>query len=219
MHGTCGLNNPWHHLRKMSSWVGNPGRPGNHNLLQQVTLPTRVTDTNATLIDHVYTRSNKTLQTDVIICDISDHYPTLTKYLNEKAPTKEQKITKRWFKEESYNDIREALEDKEDTWQLMHDLPLDEATNLQHKTIQDILDKVAPIETKTLSNKPINRWLTTGIKISLNNAEKQYKKVKQGKLQKSEYKTYKKILESCICLLYTSPSPRDRQKSRMPSSA
>ena len=27
MHGTSGLNNPWHHLRKMSSWVGNPGRP------------------------------------------------------------------------------------------------------------------------------------------------------------------------------------------------
>ena len=27
VHGTCGLNNPWHHLRKMSSWVENPGRP------------------------------------------------------------------------------------------------------------------------------------------------------------------------------------------------
>ena len=26
-HGFCGLNNPWHHLWKMSSWVGNPGRP------------------------------------------------------------------------------------------------------------------------------------------------------------------------------------------------
>ena len=26
-------------------------------------------------------------------------------------------------------------------------------------------------------------------------------------------------LSSCTCLLYTSPSPRDRQKSRMPSSA
>ena len=25
--------------------------------------------------------------------------------------------------------------------------------------------------------------------------------------------------DGCICLLYTSPSPRDRQKSRMPSSA
>ena len=27
------------------------------------------------------------------------------------------------------------------------------------------------------------------------------------------------IIESMNCLLYTSPSPRDRQKSRMPSSA
>ena len=27
------------------------------------------------------------------------------------------------------------------------------------------------------------------------------------------------ILGEYICLLYTSPSPRDRQKSRMPSSA
>ena len=27
VHGTCGLINPWHHLQKMSSWVGIPGRP------------------------------------------------------------------------------------------------------------------------------------------------------------------------------------------------
>ena len=29
----------------------------------------------------------------------------------------------------------------------------------------------------------------------------------------------KSMLQYCYCLLYTSPSPRDRQKSRMPSSA
>ena len=28
-----------------------------------------------------------------------------------------------------------------------------------------------------------------------------------------------RVTPSCGCLLYTSPSPRDRQKSRMPSSA
>ena len=28
-----------------------------------------------------------------------------------------------------------------------------------------------------------------------------------------------KVVSSYVCLLYTSPSPRDRQKSRMPSSA
>ena len=30
---------------------------------------------------------------------------------------------------------------------------------------------------------------------------------------------YDKMKSMCTCLLYTSPSPRDRQKSRMPSSA
>ena len=39
--------------------------------------------------------------------------------------------------------------------------------------------------------------------------------------QKVEIKIifFENVLNSCTCLLYTSPSPRDRQKSRMPSSA
>ena len=35
----------------------------------------------------------------------------------------------------------------------------------------------------------------------------------------SERKQLILLPDSYICLLYTSPSPRDRQKSRMPSSA
>ena len=38
-----------------------------------------------------------------------------------------------------------------------------------------------------------------------------------GELDKS--KTAKRAQQYLSCLLYTSPSPRDRQKSRMPSSA
>ena len=35
-----------------------------------------------------------------------------------------------------------------------------------------------------------------------------------------EKKSYRKLISDLyFCLLYTSPSPRDRQKSRMPSSA
>ena len=33
------------------------------------------------------------------------------------------------------------------------------------------------------------------------------------------YQSYMNVEENSSCLLYTSPSPRDRQKSRMPSSA
>ena len=38
-------------------------------------------------------------------------------------------------------------------------------------------------------------------------------------LKYNNEKTYVEIGDNVTCLLYTSPSPRDRQKSRMPSSA
>ena len=44
----------------------------------------------------------------------------------------------------------------------------------------------------------------------------------QGVLQKLTSSTLKAVIFGTLitgCLLYTSPSPRDRQKSRMPSSA
>eukprot|EP01015_Nassula_variabilis_P013842 TRINITY_DN2139_c0_g1_i5.p1 TRINITY_DN2139_c0_g1~~TRINITY_DN2139_c0_g1_i5.p1 ORF type:complete len:327 (+),score=83.36 TRINITY_DN2139_c0_g1_i5:66-1046(+) len=41
-------------------------------------------------------------------------------------------------------------------------------------------------------------------------------RIKQGKPEKD---IIEDLLDSNLCLLYTSPSPRDRQKSRMPSSA
>ena len=41
-----------------------------------------------------------------------------------------------------------------------------------------------------------------------------------GEMSDEEFAMFKSLIdELSICLLYTSPSPRDRQKSRMPSSA
>ena len=39
------------------------------------------------------------------------------------------------------------------------------------------------------------------------------------KVKADDYATQKAVDDAKACLLYTSPSPRDRQKSRMPSSA
>ena len=111
-----------------------------HGLLQQVTVPTRQTQITGKLIDHVYKKSNKYLETNVIQTDISDHYPTLTHFHNTHAPDEGTTITKRWFVEATYEAIKILLQEYDNDWDI-------------------------------------------------------------------------------ICLLYTSPSPRDRQKSRMPSSA
>ena len=51
--------------------------------------------------------------------------------------------------------------------------------------------------------------------------------LRQGRMTEGQKKAYERCWpkfgltrdQGMICLLYTSPSPRDRQKSRMPSSA
>ena len=71
-----------------------------------------------------------------------------------------------------------------------------------------------------LTNKAVNKlksFITPGEVVRLS--------VQGGGCAGFEYKFGLSPLEDCfdddyiICLLYTSPSPRDRQKSRMPSSA
>ena len=74
-----------------------------HGMLQ-VTQPTRAQNNIESLIDHVYTRSKGKIKTDVIISDLSDHYGTLTTYLNKKREKLKFKVTKRWLKRE-HNEV------------------------------------------------------------------------------------------------------------------
>ena len=41
----------------------------------------------------------------------------------------------------------------------------------------------------------------------------------EGRYNRQQISLYDRFTQFTFCLLYTSPSPRDRQKSRMPSSA
>ena len=45
------------------------------------------------------------------------------------------------------------------------------------------------------------------------------KAVQSGNVVEKTFRAGEMVLQAIVCLLYTSPSPRDRQKSRMPSSA
>ena len=124
---------------------------------QQVTVPTRQTQTTGTLIDHVYTKSSKYLETNVIQTDISDHYPTLTRFHNTHAPDAGTTITKRWFVEATYEAIKILLQEHDNDWDKMEIMSLDEATDYLSDTITEILDIVAPVETKKMGKKPINK--------------------------------------------------------------
>ena len=145
--------------------------------LQQVTLPTRDVNNTSTIIDHVYTRSNRTLRTDIIKSNLSDHYLTLTSYPKWKIRREKVTITKRWFTQDSYTHIRELL--AAESWDEMSITDINKATKYLSDKIKEVLDIVAPIETKTVRIKKVNQWTTPGLLVSLKHSHKLYVKQKK----------------------------------------
>ena len=169
--------------------------------IQQVTLPTRVTDTSKSLIDHVYTKSKNTIATDVIASDISDHFLTLTTYSNNSSKRAKTSITKRWLTFDSYAQLQQLL--KAENWDCMEAMSLEESTNYLTNKINEGLDIVAPIETKQIGKKPINLWTPAGARVSLKKSNQLYKKYKKNPTaeKKSEYKKDKKKLDKLLRIL------------------
>ena len=164
-------------------------------LIQQVSLPTRVSDNFETLIDHVYTCSRRKLKTDVITSQISDHYATLTSFLNDKQDRKKIKITKRWFKEESYIELATMLAATD--WSPMETMNCEDSAEYLESKIKEAMDIIAPIETKIVKNKKENQWLTAGIRISLVTSRLLYKRYRTSKsvIDKLAYKKYNCVLK------------------------
>ena len=139
----------------------------------QVTLPTRPGKNHCSLIDHVYTRSKRKLRLDIIIIDISDHYPILTTYPKWRAKREKTQITKRWFTPDSYDQLQTILAGTD--WSTVcSGMNIEESTNKLEGIIKEAMDIVAPITTKILSKKPINQWLKLGLKISLKQSNNLY---------------------------------------------
>ena len=93
----------------------------------------------------------------------------------------------------------------------MTECKLDEMVNILNHILNKTLDNSCPVA-KARSLDPNNPWWTPQLKDMRHKVTKTYDKYKNDRKNESIEKLYS-------CLLYTSPSPRDRQKSRMPSSA
>ena len=93
----------------------------------------------------------------------------------------------------------------------MTECKLDKMVNKLNHILNKALDKSCPVA-KARSIDPNNPWWTPQLKDMRHKVTKMYDKYKNDRKNEDLEKLYS-------CLLYTSPSPRDRQKSRMPSSA
>ena len=143
--------------------------------IQSVTLPTRITESTKTLIDHVFSRSRRKVHTDVIATGLSDHEMTFTIF-EDKVKKNKVTITKRWFKEEHYEEIANRIGE---LYKPFVDESADEAAIKLSNIIIEAMDEIAPVLTKTVTTKKTNQWTTSGILTSTKTAFKMYKKMKK----------------------------------------
>ena len=85
---------------------------------------------------------------------------------------------------------------------------------------KDTTNKVTKIITKNAAKNSVDNKTDIALIVPLGGKDKEIGEsaVRGAELALREIKKTE-LKNNSICLLYTSPSPRDRQKSRMPSSA
>ena len=162
--------------------------------------PTRVTDNSNSLIDHIWSNFPFGVSSNIIVSDITDHYPIYACFNNfRKNDNDLVKIKFRDFSEPNKNKLisEASLIDWLDVLGDPGDPDL--LTNNFLNKFQDLYDRNFPIKTKYISKKRMNKpWLTLSLIKSIRLKHLKYKQYKLGFLSKNSYNQYKNTLEKLI---------------------
>ena len=162
--------------------------------------PTRVTDTSASLIDHIWTNIPFGTSSGVLISDITDHYPVFTEFFNHKCH--ESSLIKIKFRDYSSMNIEyfRKIVTEVDWHRVLGDSNNPEImVEKFNSEINKLFNCAFPIKTKNISKKRINSpWLSKALLNSIRLKHLNYKFVKRGILDISSYKLNCKILKKAI---------------------
>ena len=137
-----------------------------YSLLPNITKPTRVTKTSATLIDNIFSNNLLTSQsilTGILHTDISDHYPIFHIDYSSNIKHDDAVIKKRILSQTNLDNFSSAL--RNHNWDLL--LSLDDAQAAYSCFMQDyicIYDTSFPIKTFKKGYKTRKPWLSEKLK-------------------------------------------------------
>ena len=165
-----------------------------------ITIPTRVTDLNTSLIDHIWTNILSDYSSGVIDIDITDHFPTFAIFNSFKCNIKEKVTIK--FRDLSSTNIESFKSIIYSTnWSnvLGDDFNPNILVDNFIKYFKKIYHNCFPFKTKIIGNKRfMNPWLSKSLLISIRNKHKKRKLVASGQYDKNDYRIYCKLLEKTI---------------------
>jgi hypothetical protein len=177
-----------------------------HNFFPCITLPTRITDTSATVIDHIFAKLSKQkdllmIQSGNIFNDISDHLPNflIMPTVSAPPPRENKRPLVRLHSDTNIAKFRELL--RATDWEsiFMHDdIEVTYNTFINHFML--MYDTACPVVRQSRKRSRDKPWITQGLKISIKHKDKLFKK--QLKLPSQHnivrYKNYRNSLSTCL---------------------
>ena len=161
---------------------------------QHITVPTRVTETTSTLIDHIWSNSIDRIDSGVFDAGISDHHITfafipfriLTKTINHKF---------RDHSDQCIDELEKSLIDKillsdhfNAQWEECGNC--DQKFSLFFQEFYKIYDKCCPIRSKVLSIHRLRKpWLTPDIMSVIQRKHETYKNYRSGTTSYNSYRS------------------------------
>ena len=154
-----------------------------HNFFPVTVLPTRISNTSATLIDHIYTNCHSSTETTVIkagvlITDFSDHLSNFI-FITDNKKVKIDKISDRpLIRLTSDKKIKQFIKDIEViNWNNLYTMANpNEAYNLFHKQISEAYEKNFPLVRLLRRALKDKLWMATSLKRCSNKKHKLYLK-------------------------------------------
>nr|XP_053636139.1 uncharacterized protein LOC128691346 [Cherax quadricarinatus] len=168
-------------------------------LIPTITKPTRLTETSATIIDHIWINILAPLKSGIITDSTTDHYPTFLLTNINKPPLEYNKVSFRLHDEASIRKFTADLETVDWPTEFSKANGIYDWTDILLNKLLRLYNKHCSIKTKQITNKRLGcPWLTSTILKSIDKKHQYEKQYRQGLIHKDILKHYSSVLTKVI---------------------
>ena len=175
-----------------------------NNFIPYISTPTRITDTSATLIDHIFTKlSPKHLSAAILagnlIFDLSDHLPNFLIWEDTSCAPSNNRLLTRLFSDKNICKFRQHLDSVDWNHILMGD-DADSSSGAFYNEVNSAISSCFPLARLSKRRSKDKKLITKGLKMCVKKKNIIYKKqvVKHTEKNIKEYRNYKNVLNSCL---------------------
>ena len=175
-----------------------------NNFLPCITMPTRITHTTATLIDHIFIKlPAKFYNTDVksgnLVSDITDHLPNFVILNKGTRPKKNKRPMVRIYSEKNIDKFKNSLENVD--WEtILNYADIQNMCDSFYNHIYGTFETSFPLVRQSRARSKDKKWVTSGLLTSINKKNQLYRKQLSSPslYNTTQYKNYKNTLSTCL---------------------